>query len=67
MKGVINNHPVEQDHVLDRRTATNIQLPALVPSKNNTGQNLKVLRQVGGATIQGVTKAGDKWSARRGG
>ena len=28
---------------------------------------VEYIGQVGGATIQGVTKAGDKWSARRGG
>ena len=55
VKGVVNQHAVEQHLVLDGRTTTDVQLPPLVTRGHKTRQHLQGLHQ-----IRGTTKA---WNA----
>ena len=46
MKGVVDQHAVEQHLVLNRRTTADVQLPALVTCRDESWQHLKRLNQI---------------------
>ena len=47
VEGIVDEHSIQQKHILYRGAASDVQLTALVAGGNHTGQHLQVLRKVG--------------------
>ena len=60
VEGIVDDHAVQQDLVLDGRASADVQLAALVPCRNEAGQGLQNLHE-----IRRAPEAGNAFDVRR--